>query len=357
MSQYSKGSFFVAAAYISLMVCQAIYANASELPSSNPVSANANNIVAMTNQNNQGAGQSLAVKIASKIKNQLDQSVKAPHPVAKQSTSVKVGQKITAQPNTESSQKFAVKRQIPNRGKMGQQATKTPNQVAKSAIDAVKSAPSIKGNNPSAAVQVTNKAAQKVTTIIEPVTTTAIQKDSKSSGPTTDIARVASYYKSTPGKTPTPSKEKMRIYSSPDQKAKVVTEIGVTDNFTVHQGDWVRVKDSAGKEGWALISDVESNINEAWNAEFQVIINGPSSNYSVSKISPEERKQRQQKLRQAQVDRMQKLAKLWESEFFSFNDDIGDNQADQINDLKKQVVALNEQINSINKQQATQKKA
>lgn len=351
MSQYSKGSFFVAAAYVSLMVCHIINANATDIASSTPTSANANNIVAMTNQNNQGAGQSLAIKIAGKIKSQFDKKTNTPQStIAKQTASIKAGTKVSAQSIGQSSEKFAVKRQIPSRGKIAQ--------VTKRVAEVSESVPKMKENGVRPQLKAANATGQQSSTTAKSSTVVSNKKQANSAGPTTDVTRVASYYKSTAGvKLPQASNEKMKIYSSPDKRAKIVSAIGVTENFTVQQGDWVRVKDAAGKEGWALISDVENNINEAWNAEFQVIINGPSSNYSVSKISPEERKQRQQKLRKAQAERMQKLAKLWESEFFSFNDDIDDNQSDQINDLRKQVLALNEQLKSMNTKEATQKKA
>ena len=104
--------------------------------------------------------------------------------------------------------------------------------------------------------------------------------------------------------------------------------------------------------------DVEKNINEAWNAEFQVIINGPTSKYSVTKVSPEERIKRQQKMREAQIARMQKLSKLWESDFFSFNDEgTSDIQSDQIQQLQQQVVALNDKLQSLQNQNNSKKTA
>ena len=89
------------------------------------------------------------------------------------------------------------------------------------------------------------------------------------------------------------------------------------------------------------------HINEAWNAEYQVIINGPSSKYSVSKVSPEERLKRQNKLRQAQIERMQRLSKLWEQEFFSFDEGRAEDKVNEIQQLKDQVYALNKQLKSI----------
>ena len=330
MSQYSKGSFYLATAYITFMACQIVNANASDVPSA----TNVNNIVAMTNQNNQGAGQSIAVKIASKLKNQFDRkATNTANPVAKKTASIKAGAKVTAQSNKKPTMQYAAKRELP-------QKTKSIH-TSKSVAD-------------STAAKVANQAVEATKPTLQASSQKKVERISQNS----DITRVASYYKSSIGDKPAQvSDQKLKIYQSPDQKSKIVTSISVTDNFSVKQGDWVRVKNATGQEGWALISDVEKNINEAWNAEFQVIINGPSSNYSVSKVSPEERKQRQQKLRQAQVERMQKLAKLWESEFFSFNDELADKQGDQIKDLQNQVVALNKQLKSLqNKEDATQAK-
>ena len=150
----------------------------------------------------------------------------------------------------------------------------------------------------------------------------------------------------------------MTVPAPPQSQSNVLTSIGVTENFSVEQGDWVRIKTKDGQVGWALISDVEKNINEAWNAEFQVIINGPTSKYSVTKVSPEERIKRQQKMREAQIARMQKLSKLWESDFFSFNDEgTSDIQSDQIQQLQQQVVALNDKLQSLQNQNNSKKTA
>ena len=84
-----------------------------------------------------------------------------------------------------------------------------------------------------------------------------------------------------------------------------------------------------------------------------MIINGPSSNYSVTKISPSELARKQQAMREKQIKKMKKLSKLWEEEFFAFNDEK--DTEDEIKDLKTQVLALNEKIKGIEKQESGKK--
>lgn len=176
-------------------------------------------------------------------------------------------------------------------------------------------------------------------------TTSTQQRTSQTLQTANNFSQVSTYWKSSGShEKKAQSNYKMRIYSEPDKKGKVVASVAVADNFTVEQGDWVRVKTASGQVGWALVRDVEKNINEAWNDEYQVIINGPSSNYSVNKVSPEERMKRQQAMRERQMARMQKLSRLWEQDFFDFDASDETTRNDEIQSLKKQVVALNTQL-------------
>jgi translation initiation factor 1 (eIF-1/SUI1) len=191
----------------------------------------------------------------------------------------------------------------------------------------------------------TNKTVQKVQDANAESVTTPQQKAAQTLQTASNFSQVSTYWKSSGAhEKKAQSNYKMRIYSEPDKKGKVVTSVAVSDNFTVEQGDWVRVKTAGGQVGWALVRDVEKNINEAWNDEYQVIINGPSSNYSVSKVSPEERLKRQQAMRERQMARMQKLSRLWEQDFFDFDANDEATRNDEIQSLKKQVVALNSQL-------------
>ena len=137
----------------------------------------------------------------------------------------------------------------------------------------------------------------------------------------------------------------MKVFSEPDKKGRVLTTISTEQNFTVEQGDWVRVKTPEGVTGWAMVKDVEQNINNAWNEEYQVVINGQSSNYSVTKISAAERVKRQEAMRTKQMERMKRLSRLWEEDFFAFND-AGD-EVNEVKDLKNQVLALSEKIKNL----------
>ena len=176
-------------------------------------------------------------------------------------------------------------------------------------------------------------------------TTSTQQRTSQTLQTANNFSQVSTYWKSSGShEKKAQSNYKMRIYSEPDKKGKVVANVAVADNFTVEQGDWVRVKTASGQVGWALVRDVEKNINEAWNDEYQVIITGPSSNYSVNKVSPEERMKRQQAMRERQMARMQKLSRLWEQDFFDFDASDETTRNDEIQSLKKQVVALNTQL-------------
>ncbi|MEC8881889.1 MAG: SH3 domain-containing protein [Pseudomonadota bacterium] len=164
----------------------------------------------------------------------------------------------------------------------------------------------------------------------------------------TNFSQVSTYWKSsTDGKKTGLTKQEMKLYAEPNQKGRVVATVKADQNFSVEQGDWVKVKTTEGKVGWSLVKDVEENINSAWNAEYQVIINGPSSNYSVTKISPEERLKKQQAMRERQMQKMKKLSKLWEEDFFAFNDEK--DTETEINNLKNQVLALNEKIKGMQK--------
>ena len=62
---------------------------------------------------------------------------------------------------------------------------------------------------------------------------------------------------------------------------------------------------------------------------------------------------KQQAMREKQIKKMKKLSKLWEEEFFAFNDEK--DTEDEIKDLKTQVLALNEKIKGIEKQESGKK--
>lgn len=162
---------------------------------------------------------------------------------------------------------------------------------------------------------------------------------------TSSFSQVSTYWKSNSGKKVANASEKMKVYSEPDRKGRVLTSISTDQNFTVEQGDWVRVKTPEGVTGWAMVKDVEQNINNAWNEEYQVVINGQSSNYSVTKISAAERIKRQEAMRTKQMERMKRLSRLWEEDFFAFND-AGDD-VNEVKDLKNQVLALSEKIKTL----------
>ena len=164
---------------------------------------------------------------------------------------------------------------------------------------------------------------------------------------TSTFSQVSTYWKSNSGKGKqgATAGEKMKVFSEPDKKGRVLTTISTEQNFTVEQGDWVRVKTPEGVTGWAMVKDVEQNINNAWNEEYQVVINGQSSNYSVTKISAAERVKRQEAMRTKQMERMKRLSRLWEEDFFAFND-AGD-EVNEVKDLKNQVLALSEKIKTL----------
>lgn len=164
---------------------------------------------------------------------------------------------------------------------------------------------------------------------------------------TSTFSQVSTYWKSNSGKgnQGATAGEKMKVFSEPDKKGRVLTTISTEQNFTVEQGDWVRVKTPEGVTGWAMVKDVEQNINNAWNEEYQVVINGQSSNYSVTKISAAERVKRQEAMRTKQMERMKRLSRLWEEDFFAFND-AGD-EVNEVKDLKNQVLALSEKIKTL----------
>ena len=52
-------------------------------------------------------------------------------------------------------------------------------------------------------------------------------------------------------------------------------------------------------------------------------------------------------MRERQMQKMKKLSKLWEEDFFAFNDEK--DTETEINNLKNQVLALNEKIKGMQK--------
>ena len=159
-------------------------------------------------------------------------------------------------------------------------------------------------------------------------------------------SQISSFWQSSSaGKKSAANQDKMKVYSEPSQKSKVLASVSSSQNFSVEQGDWVKIKTSEGVQGWALVKDVEQNITNAWHDEYQVVMNGQSSNYSVTKISAEERKKRQQAMIERQNQRLKRLSALWEQDFFNF-DDV-DGRHDEIQGLKDQVMALNAQIKEL----------
>ena len=190
---------------------------------------------------------------------------------------------------------------------------------------------------PVSQAQISNTASTSTNASSKDASAQSMQTASNSS-----FSQVSSFWQSGGAKKPTANVEKMRIYSEPDQKGKVLANVSAAQNFSVEQGDWVRVKTQEGVVGWALVNDVEQNITNAWNQEYQVVINGQSSNYTVTKISAEERVKRQEAMRKRQMERMKRLSSLWEQDFFAFED--GQGRQDEIQSLKDQVLALNDKI-------------
>ena len=304
MHNFSKASVGVVIAYVSFITFNIVNINAVE---KNQTSANVRNIAVLTKQNAPTSPVSAAVKIASTIKDQIKADHRmTPHAPDKKAVATDSNQLAKGSKVASTVSKFANKRSIPQ---AQAKLTSQPNKDKTKPQQSTQSSNSVSSSN---------------------------------------FSQVTTYLKTSDGKQkPTPSSNKMALYAEPDKKGKIVSEISVTENFTAEQGDWVKVTTKDGKVGWALIKDVEKNINEAWNAEYQVIINGPSSKYSVTKVSPEERLKRQNKLRQAQIERMQRLSKLWEQEFFSFDEGRAEDKVNEIQQLKDQVYALNKQLKSI----------
>ena len=169
--------------------------------------------------------------------------------------------------------------------------------------------------------------------------------NTRSTLPQTSFSHISSFWQSSNDKKTASNHEKMKVYREPSTKAKVLTQVSPAQNFSVEQGDWVKIKTSEGVVGWSLVKDVEQNITNAWADEYQVIMNGQSSNYTVTKISAEERKKRQKAMIERQNQRLKQLSALWEQDFFHYDDVQG--RQDEIKTLKDQVMALNEQIKDL----------
>ena len=165
--------------------------------------------------------------------------------------------------------------------------------------------------------------------------------------PQTSFSHISSFWQSSTSadKKAASNQEKMKVFSEPSVKAKVLAQVPSAQNFSVEQGDWVKIKTSEGIVGWSLVKDVEQNITNAWADEYQVVMNGQSSNYTVTKISAEERKKRQKAMIDRQNQRLKRLTAMWEQDFFNYDDVEG--RQDEIKSLKDQVMALNEQIKDL----------
>ena len=144
----------------------------------------------------------------------------------------------------------------------------------------------------------------------------------------------------------------LSVYSTASTEAPVVSKISIKQGFTIKQGDWVRVETVDGVKGWAKISDVEQNINNAWNAAYQVILSGQSSNYTVDKISAEEQQQRYEALQKKYSMRAQRLSRLWDEAFTTHSQE----ESTEIYELKKQVATLNKKVKLLQENQGKTQK-
>ena len=122
-------------------------------------------------------------------------------------------------------------------------------------------------------------------------TTHAASAPSLSNQDMTQTTSRSSFYQSSPSQKPIEGVA-LQIYREPSEKSTLSSTLQPHDDYQVSQGDWVKISDKDGKIlGWAKAKDVQANIDASYKNAYQIIIDGPSEHYKVSKISPEVRKE------------------------------------------------------------------
>ena len=145
----------------------------------------------------------------------------------------------------------------------------------------------------------------------------------------------------------TPKATPLSIKSKPEDKAEEISQIDLSQGFSVSQGDWVKIKTTDGKQGWALASEVNKHLQQSYEAAYQVELKGTDQHYTVTKISPEVAKGRRIKAQKAAEQRM----KRWQRSFF-ISPFFDDGTEDEVDALQDQVKKLEAKVNAL---QATKK--
>ena len=87
---------------------------------------------------------------------------------------------------------------------------------------------------------------------------------------------------SSPQKQQKPS-QPLTIYQKPTKESKTISTIQEKEDFEVQQGDWLKVTRADGTTGWALASDIQKHIDQAYQNAYQITIHGTSDHYSVKR--------------------------------------------------------------------------
>ncbi len=134
----------------------------------------------------------------------------------------------------------------------------------------------------------------------------------------------------------------LSIKSKPEDKANEITQINLDQGFSVSQGDWVKIKTTDGKQGWALTSEVSKHLQQSYDAAYQVELRGTDQHYTVNKISPQVAKERRIKAQKAAEQRM----KRWQRSFF-MNPFFDDDSQDEVDALQSQVKKLEAEVKAL----------
>ena len=143
----------------------------------------------------------------------------------------------------------------------------------------------------------------------------------------------------------------LTIYQKPSKDAAVAEVIGEEKNFEVTQGDWVKVTSENGATGWALASEVQEHIDNAYQNAYQITVQGTSEHYKVKKMSNEQWQKKAEEEEKRWKERMKTLKKwrntVFNNPWFNMMGDVEDEE--QVSELKASVKKLEQEIQKLQK--------
>ena len=142
----------------------------------------------------------------------------------------------------------------------------------------------------------------------------------------------------------------LKIHQKPSQDATVTQVINAEDNFEVSQGDWVKVTSANGTTGWALASEVQEHIDNAYQNAYQITVQGTSDHYKVKKMNAEQWQKKAEEEEKRWQESMRTLKK-WRNKVFN-NPWFGMmdySEEEQVSELKASIKKLEQDIQKLQK--------